>query len=146
AKLLFLAGKGGVGKTTCASSIALQLATANPQKKYTIISVDPAHALRDVFASEKPPANLSVETIDTKEKWRRFRETLGDEIERVVGGLTPGNMSIAYDTEALRKLIDIAPPGADELFAVSRLAELVAAESLDRIIVDTAPRSEEHTS
>ena len=49
-----------------------------------MISVDPAHSLRDVFAHEAPPQNLAVETIDTRAKWRRFRDTLGDEIERAV--------------------------------------------------------------
>ncbi len=138
-RLLFLAGKGGVGKTTCAASIALQLANKHRERNYTIISVDPAHALRDVFASEKPPSNLNVEIVDTKAKWSRFREKLGDEIERAIGALTPGNLSVAYDSEALRKLIDIAPPGADELFAVSRLAELAQDPSQAMTIVDTAP-------
>ncbi|MGZ5494325.1 MAG: ArsA family ATPase [Thermoanaerobaculia bacterium] len=138
-RLVFLAGKGGVGKTTCAVSIALQLAQKHPHKRYTVISVDPAHGLREVFASEAPPQNLSVEIVDTREKWRRLRETLGREIERAVGAITPGNLSVAYDTEAMKKLLDIAPPGADELFAVSRLADLAADESQDRVIVDTAP-------
>jgi len=70
-RLTFVAGKGGVGKTTCAASIALQLAK---REKTTVISVDPAHSLRDVFARAKPPADLNVETIDTREKWRQFRE------------------------------------------------------------------------
>lgn len=138
-RLIFLAGKGGVGKTTCAASIALQLATANPSKRYTIISVDPAHSLRDVFASERAPANLDVEIVDTRSEWRHFRETLGDQIERAVNAITPGNLTIAYDTEAIRKLIDIAPPGADELFAISRLSALAADESRAMVIVDTAP-------
>ncbi len=138
-KLLFLAGKGGVGKTTCAASIALQLAQRNPSKRYTVISVDPAHSLRDVFASESPPSNLSVEIIETTEKWRRLRETIGEEIERAMSAIAPGNMTLAYDSEAMRKLVDIAPPGADELFAISRLAGLAADESQEIVIVDTAP-------
>lgn len=138
-KLLFLAGKGGVGKTTCSASIALQLARKNPAKRYTVISVDPAHALRDVFGSEPPPPNLAVEIVDTRKKWAHLRETLGDEIERAVGALTPGNLTVAYDVDAMRKLIDIAPPGADELFAVSRLADLAADDSQAMVIVDTAP-------
>jgi arsenite-transporting ATPase len=137
--LTFLAGKGGVGKTTCAASIALQLALEAPNEKFTVISVDPAHSLRDVFAREKPPANLAVEAIDTREKWRRFRDSLGREIERVVGALTPQGMTIAYDTDAMRKLVEIAPPGADELFAINRLADLVADDSQRAVIVDTAP-------
>ncbi|HEX9161995.1 MAG TPA: ArsA-related P-loop ATPase, partial [Thermoanaerobaculia bacterium] len=80
-----------------------------------------------------------VEIVDTHAKWLRFRETLGDEIERAVNAITPGNLNVAYDTEALRKLIDIAPPGADELFAISRIAELIADETQAMVIVDTAP-------
>jgi arsenite-transporting ATPase len=139
ARLTFLAGKGGVGKTTSAVSIALQLATNNPDKQYTVISVDPAHTLRDVFAHQQPPANLTVETIDTREKWRRFRDSLGEEIERAVAAITPGGMTVAYDAEAMKKLIEIAPPGADELFAITRLADLIADDTQAAIIVDTAP-------
>jgi arsenite-transporting ATPase len=139
AALNFLAGKGGVGKTTAAASIALQLAARAPDKKYTVISVDPAHTLSDVFAVEAPPANLTVETIDTRAKWRRFRDSLGEEIERAIGAITPGGMTVAYDADAMKKLVEIAPPGADELFAIIRLADLIADEEQAAIIVDTAP-------
>jgi len=136
-RLTFLAGKGGVGKTTCSASIALQLAKT---KKTTVISVDPAHSLRDVFAHEPPPPNLTVEIIDTREKWRRFRDALGEEIERAVAALSPGgNFTVAYDGEAMKKLVEIAPPGADELFAVDRLAEIIADDAVEAIVVDTAP-------
>src|SRR5439155_7327632 len=93
-RLMFLAGKGGVGKTTCASSIALQLALRNSKKRYTALSVDPAHTLRDVFDRQRPPENLTIETIDTRERWRRFRETLGQEIDRAVAGLTPSGVTL----------------------------------------------------
>jgi len=139
ARLTFLAGKGGVGKTTSAASIALQLAARHPDKNYTVISVDPAHTLRDVFAHEQPPKNLTVETVDTRAKWRRFRDSLGEEIERAIGAITPGGMTVAYDADAMKKLVEIAPPGADELFAITRLADLVADESQSMIVVDTAP-------
>lgn len=133
--MTFFAGKGGVGKTTCSAAYALRLASANPEKRYIVISVDPAHSLRDVFANQQPPPNLSVEIIDTREKWRRFRDTLGEEIERAVDSITPTGMSVAYDTDAVQKLIEVAPPGADELFAITRLADLLDHE----VIVDTAP-------
>jgi len=133
--LTFFAGKGGVGKTTCSAAYALQLANAHPEQRYVVISVDPAHSLRDVFAHEQPPANLGVEIIDTREKWRRFRDTLGEEIEKAVDAITPSGMSVAYDTDAVQKLIEVAPPGADELFAITRLADLLD----QNVIVDTAP-------
>ena len=139
AKMLFLAGKGGVGKTSSAASIALQLAERFPEKHFTIISVDPAHSLRDVFAHEPPPANLTVETIDTRAKWERFRENLGDEIRRALDALTPGHMTLTYDAATMEKLVDIAPPGADELFAITRLSDLAADETQAMVIVDTAP-------
>jgi arsenite-transporting ATPase len=139
ARLTFLAGKGGVGKTTSAASIALQLAAQHPDKNYTVISVDPAHTLRDVFTNETPPKNLTVETIDTRAKWRRFRDNLGEEIDRAIGAITPGGMTVAYDADAMKKLVEIAPPGADELFAITRLADLIADDSQSAIIVDTAP-------
>ena len=139
APLTIFAGKGGVGKTSCATSVALQLAADNPDRRYTIISVDPAHSLRDVFASEPPPANLTVETIDTKARWRRFRDSLGTEIEDAFGALAPRGMTIAHDAEAMQRLVEIAPPGADELFAITRLADLTSDDTLAAVIVDTAP-------
>jgi arsenite-transporting ATPase len=138
-KLLFVAGKGGVGKTTSAASIALQLAAAHPDREFVAISVDPAHTLPTVFANEAPPSNLAIETIDTREQWRRFRESIGSEIERVIDSLTPRGLSVAYDSEALQKLVEIAPPGADELFAITRLADLLDDGSKAMVIVDTAP-------
>ena len=136
---MFFAGKGGVGKTTCAASVALQLASRHPGKRYVAISVDPAHSLRDLFARIQAPENLTIETIDTKAKWRHFRDTFGDRIESAVDAITPRGMSMSYDTEAMQRLIEIAPPGADELFAITRLADLTADEAIAGVIVDTAP-------
>jgi arsenite/tail-anchored protein-transporting ATPase len=139
ARMTFLAGKGGVGKTSCAASIALQLALDHPDKRYVVISVDPAHSLPRLFESIEPPRNLSIETIDTKAKWRRFRDSFGEKIDAAIDALTPGGMTLAYDEAAMRSLLEIAPPGADELFAITRLAALAEDESLAGVIVDTAP-------
>ncbi|MFN2239610.1 MAG: ArsA family ATPase [Thermoanaerobaculia bacterium] len=138
-RLIFFAGKGGVGKTTVASSVALQIAGARPASRFIIISVDPAHALLDVFASERPPSNLTVETVDTRARWERFRERIGREIEQAVEGLTPSHFSLAHDSDVISSLLDMAPPGADEIFAISRLADLLDDSSIERVFVDTAP-------
>ncbi len=138
-RVIFFAGKGGVGKTTSASSVALQLAAANPKGSYRLVSVDPAHSVADVFSQEKPPGNLVVEMIDTKEEWERLRANIGHEIERAIERLTSSGLSLSHDTNVMNRLIEIAPPGADELFAIIRLHELLFDDRHDLVIIDTAP-------
>src|SRR5205085_1659287 len=48
-RLVLLAGKGGVGKTTCAAALALALGERAPARRVLVLSTDPAHSLGDVL-------------------------------------------------------------------------------------------------
>ena len=49
-RVIFVGGKGGVGKTTVAASLALRRADAG--QRCLVVSTDPAHSLGDVFGVE----------------------------------------------------------------------------------------------
>jgi len=126
-RLLFFGGKGGVGKTTCAAAAALVLAEARPDRRILLLSTDPAHSLADALdvplGDEPRPvpgaSGLRARELDAARTFAAWRD------ERLAG------------VEELQGLLDLAPPGLDELSAVSALID--ALEEEDLVIVDTAP-------
>jgi arsenite/tail-anchored protein-transporting ATPase len=135
AKLIFVGGKGGVGKTTVAAAIALSIARAHRDQRTLLLSTDPAHSLADVFRTRTPavPA-LRVIELDAARAFaaraREFEAALDD----IASNLGAGQRAIASGTADLMK---IAPPGIDELFGM--LTVFAARDAYDTIVVDTAP-------
>lgn len=81
-KYLFFTGKGGVGKTSAASALAVSL--ADQGRRIMLISTDPASNLQDVFASEldnkgvaiEAVPNLTVANFEPDEAAREYRESV----------------------------------------------------------------------
>ena len=136
--VLFFGGKGGVGKTTCASAMAL--AASRTGKRVLLVSTDPAHSTSDIFeraiGSEPTPISpgLHAMEIDAGAESRRYVATVKDHIAELFGH--------AILKEANRQ-IDLAAtmPGAEEVALFDRMGALIRGEDarFDLIVFDTAP-------
>jgi arsenite-transporting ATPase len=144
AKLLFFGGKGGVGKTTVAAAAALRFASADATCRVLLMSTDPAHSLGDVFAAPagdapRPiaggPPNLLVQELDAARAWAARRVSVEAAVEDLAAALGSGGLSPTRTR--VSELIDLAPPGVDELFGVLSMFE--ARDQHDVIVIDTAP-------
>jgi arsenite-transporting ATPase len=147
-RITIFGGKGGVGKTTAAASYALGAAKEDPKRKLLIFSTDPAHSLSDSFAEpvgelKKGVAgnkNLDAMEIDPG-KWfaelkQRYRSWTDDLFTSLSGR---SGMEIQFDREAMRELVELTPPGIDEIAALGTISELLDENRYDAIILDTAP-------
>ncbi|MGH7446117.1 MAG: ArsA family ATPase, partial [Longimicrobiales bacterium] len=140
APFIFVTGKGGVGKTTTAGALSLELADAGAATH--LISTDPAHSLGDLFqhpvggavVTSECSANLDIEEFDAA---RAADAWVGRALGQVSEIIERGTYLDAEDVAAFSRL---ALPGIDEMMAVLRLADLAdASTERRRVVVDTAP-------
>jgi len=81
-KYIFFTGKGGVGKTSAACAVAVNL--ADQGKKIMLVSTDPASNLQDVFNTElnnkgtviKEVPNLVVANFNPEDAAKEYRESV----------------------------------------------------------------------
>jgi arsenite-transporting ATPase len=147
-QIVIFGGKGGVGKTTAAAAFALALAREDRKRRVLIFSTDPAHSLSDSFAEEIGREKKGVggnENLDAMEidpgQWfedlkQRYR-TWTDELFASLTGAS--RMEIKFDREAMRELVELTPPGIDEIAALGAISDLLDEQRYDSIILDTAP-------
>ncbi len=140
-RLLILAGKGGVGKTTCAAATALAL---HP-KRTLLISLDPAHSLADCLEQEvgrtvptrvQGTEHLLALELDAVQALESFRERW----RRALRRLLETSSGFQYLTPREReRLLTLPIPGADEVIALQRVQDHLEDGTAECIVVDTAP-------
>ena len=139
--MVLFGGKGGVGKTTCASSSAIW--AAEQGRNTLIISTDPAHSLGDSLGVSLPPGiptpvpgitNLTALEINPQANIAEFQGiTNVNPIEDI------GISNIPF-MEDLTELSSMNPPGIDETLVLLKVLEFIETEhDFDLIIFDTAP-------
>jgi arsenite-transporting ATPase len=138
-KIVIFGGKGGVGKTTAAAAYALALAKANRDEKLLIFSTDPAHSLSDSFGEAGLP-NLDVMEIDPGKWFEELKQRYRSWTDELFASLSGGSrMEIKFDREAMRELVELTPPGIDEIAALGTISDLLDLERYQTLILDTAP-------
>jgi arsenite-transporting ATPase len=152
-RLLLVMGKGGVGKSTCACALALSLASM--PRRVRLLSADPAHSLGDLLGvalgdDPRPvpgaPAGLTARELDPAAGFARRREAY----DSAVGALAGGMGGFLPDRRILREVLEVTPPGLDELVALLEVTSALGVDggrgrapgrrrSTGLVVVDMAP-------
>ena len=160
-RLIFVGGKGGVGKTSSSSAIAVRLADAGLST--LIVSTDPAHSLSDALmqdvsggspVSVEGCAMLQAMEVETGAAVARFRAAVGGfrAADLGLGGVAEDVLS-QLGLEEFADILDNTPPGLDELLALAETLAVVRGADTsdgaggasagvtryDRVVFDTAP-------
>lgn len=142
--LTIVAGKGGVGKTTVAATLAL---AASGSRRTLVVSTDPAPSLADALDQEIPDADTPVANapglfarqLDASAAFAKMRDDYQHRIDAVFQGLIGKGMDLTHDRRIARDLLALAPPGVDEVYGLSLLSDTLAGHHYDRLVVDPAP-------
>lgn len=147
-EFILFGGKGGVGKTTVSSSFALGLSSLYPQRKVLLFSTDPAHSLSDRLeqrigdnvARVEGRDNLFALEIEPEKLFREFKEAYQEEINEIFEGITRRtSIDIKFDRQVMTNLMELAPPGLDEIMFLTEIIDYLKKGEYDLYILDNAP-------
>jgi len=142
-RLVFVGGKGGVGKTTVSSTIALhlseRLAQTGQRGKILLFSTDPAHSISDSFnikIGDTPTRitnTLDAIEIDTDQLMGEFKGTNQGVIRELL------TKTINLNEKEEEHAMDLTIPAIDEFMCLVKLSEFIDNNTYRTICVDTAP-------
>lgn len=124
--VVFTMGKGGVGKTTIASAIAIGLVELGHQVHLT--TTDPAEHLSFVFRDEKAKERLTISRIDPKAEVEAYRLEVLNQVAP-----TLDEEGLAYLNE------DLNSPCTEEIAVFRAFAKVVEKSENEFVVIDTAP-------
>ena len=133
-KWIFVGGKGGVGKTTVSSSLAVLLAKRG--KKILIISTDPAHNLSDAFNQKIGKQPTQIKGFDNLFGLELDPEKDMNDIDKLNEILHVQEKS---KVEGFLQNMESTFPGIDEANNLKYMASLLDNKDYDLVIFDTAP-------
>jgi len=131
------AGKGGVGKTTCAGATALHYASLDGAT--LVISTDPTPSLSHIFeiADKQKPAKvlegLYLTELGMEEVKQMWDRKFGKEVYEVFSSF------VSVDYEEFVDFIASILPGLSDEFMVDYIKELTQEMQYQHIVWDTAP-------
>ena len=147
APLSFSIGKGGVGKTTVSAALAFYQRARHSKRPVAICSTDPAPSLDDIFVADvtdvaKPvlgdPKFLASE-LDSVAEYRRWSAAIQQKLNRAMTGSVKGiHVDLSFDRQVISALLEIVPPGVDELFAIFRIMDMLDVPG-QKVVIDMAP-------
>ena len=147
ARLVLIGGKGGVGKSSVAAATALELASRFPERKVLIFSTDPAHSLSDSFGQKigteitsiEGIHNLYAQEIDAPKLLVDFKRQYRESIDEIFNSFLSSGVKVEFDQEVMERLLDLSPPGIDEVMAMIEVMDLMEGHEFDIFVLDTAP-------
>jgi arsenite-transporting ATPase len=122
-RVIFTMGKGGVGKTTLATEIALKLTRLGA--KVHLTTTDPANHLNYELAIK---AGITVSRIDEAEVLEKYKNEVRSKAAEAV---------TAEDMEYIEE--DLRSPCTQEIAVFKAFAEIVDKAETEIVVIDTAP-------
>lgn len=132
-KLIYMAGKGGVGKSVC--SAASGIWTSNQGKETLVFSMDPAHSLSDIFDIE-----LGSQPEKIRDHLYAYEPDLTEEAQNFFGRYRNILTALFGLFEVEVKPKDFGSmPGVSELIFMDKLHEIYVDRKYDYVVIDSAP-------